>query len=258
STDDREALSQEFIKLLDVNNDIADRTAFGTRKILNEDSPTAGFQIQSGAQSGEQDTVTTGNSKLTALFGKVAVDENVSTANLNALANTTLSNYGTAGKIIAAYIATGNASTVDVAISHIFGVDGAANFPATMMASDLGSNPTSIAMNISALTDILQNEAANTPTFVSTFLSAGTGGSMSTLINIDISAIETTSIISGDDLHVLHAFATDTLLDAMTALVTQVDKQRAKLGAEQNGLASTIRSNAAGIVNVSDSRSRIT
>ncbi|OPX54089.1 flagellin, partial [Oceanospirillum multiglobuliferum] len=42
------------------------------------------------------------------------------------------------------------------------------------------------------------------------------------------------------------------------ALVTQVDKQRAKLGAEQNGLASTIRSNAAGIVNVSDSRSRIT
>ncbi|OPX53745.1 hypothetical protein BTE48_17875, partial [Oceanospirillum multiglobuliferum] len=42
STDDREALSQEFIKLLDVNNDIADRTAFGTRKILNEDSPTAG------------------------------------------------------------------------------------------------------------------------------------------------------------------------------------------------------------------------
>ncbi|MAC46827.1 MAG: hypothetical protein CMI12_08235 [Oceanospirillum sp.] len=46
-------------------------------------------------------------------------------------------------------------------------------------------------------------------------------------------------------------------MDMMSGLVTQVDKQRAKLGAEQNGLSSTVRSNTASIVNVSDSRARI-
>jgi len=58
-------------------------------------------------------------------------------------------------------------------------------------------------------------------------------------------------------LHTIHGFATDTLLDSLSSLVTQVDKQRAKLGAEQNGMTSVIRSNTTAVVNVSDSRSRI-
>ncbi len=58
-------------------------------------------------------------------------------------------------------------------------------------------------------------------------------------------------------LNTVNGFLTDTMLDMMSDLVTEVDKQRAKLGAEQNGLTSTIRSNTTAIVNVSDSRSRI-
>ncbi|OPX54824.1 flagellin [Oceanospirillum multiglobuliferum] len=260
STDDREALSQEFIKLLDVNNDIADRTAFGTRKILNEDSPTAGFQIQSGAQSGEQDTVTTGNSKLTALFGRVATDETTSANTLSAMDSTNVNTFGTIGKLVAAYVATGNAATFSAAFTAVIG-ETQANIGTNhsgMMASDLGNNPTSIVMNVSALTATLQNEALNSVDFISNYEAAGGGGISLFDATLIASTIGDLSALSGDELNALHAFATDALLDAMTALVTQVDKQRAKLGAEQNGLASTIRSNAAGIVNVSDSRSRIT
>jgi len=258
STDDREALSQEFAKLLNVNNDIADRTAFGTRNILNESSPVAGFQIQSGAQSGEQDTVTTGNAKLTALFGKVAGDEGISTASLTGMGESNLQSFGTIGKLVLAYIATGNAPSVDKAISEMFGVDGAASFPAGMKASDLGADPTSIVLNVDALTLALQNEANTTAGFATGFLSAASGGTFSLLVSgLDLAVITGAGAATGTQLNALHAFATDTLLDAMTSLVTQVDKQRAKLGAEQNGLASTVRNNTTAVVNVSDARARI-
>jgi flagellin len=251
SAEDRDALGQEFEKLLSVNDDIAERTAFGTMKILNYDSNISGFQIQSGAQSGEQDTVTTGNAKLTDLFINNMVDNNVTQSYQN-FAGSTLSEFGIMGEITAAYIATGNASAVSLAAIDLFGA--AISTGATGPASNLLADSATIQIVESALTQILTIESA-----VNKF-----AGNVSTLESITlIGANVTDAFVTGSNVsdaqhNDLLNFATDVLLDTMSALVTQVDTMRAKLGAEQNGLSSTIRSNTTAIVNVSDSRSRIT
>ncbi|WP_028304767.1 flagellin [Oceanospirillum maris] len=242
SSDDRNALGQEFTKLLDVNNDIAGRTSYGTQKLLNSDSPEAGFQIQTGAYSGEQDTITTGNAELSAMFGKVLSDEGI-TGDLSDM-SAGLSDYGTLGEMVGAYMAVNGESDIAAAADALLGVR-----TGDIAASSLGERGAA-ELNVVELTKVLTQEASGSGGFavlstVSAALGfmglAGTGS----------------DVLTGDELHTIHGFATDTLLDSMTSLITQVDKQRAKLGAEQNGLTSVIRSNTTAVVNVSDSRSRI-
>jgi flagellin len=255
SSDDRSALAQEFTKLLSTNNDIADRTAYGTTKILNGDSPEAGFQIQSGAQAGEQDTVTTGNAKLTALFGKIAADEGI-TADMSSM-SAGLQNYGTLGKMVAAYAALTGTSNITSAANDLFGVrTGDAG------ADDIGTNKgAAIEVNVDNLTKILSQETKSGSTLANVSnIAVGLGNGMLAAMGLtNAAAIADASDGGFTDAQVntIHGFATDTLLDAMSGLVTQVDTQRAKLGAEQNGLTSMVRSNTAAVVNVSDSRSRI-
>ena len=245
STDDRSALGQEFTKLLNVNNDIADRTAYGTLKILNGDSPESGFQIQSGAQAGEQDTVTTGNAKLSALFGKIADDEGI-TGNLSAISTTTATSYGTLGKLVIAYAAVTGESDMAAAADAIFGTR-----TGSVAANDLGTNDGGTAkVNIDNLTKILSDQA------VAADGTSDTAAAFGALVGMSgVAAISTG--FSDAQVNSINSFATDTMLNAMSGLITQVDKQRAKLGAEQNGLASTVRNNTTAVVNVSDSRSRI-
>ena len=251
--DDRSALADEFKKLMSTNNEIADRTAYGTIKILNGDSPVSGFQIQSGAQAGEQDTVTTGNAELTALFGKMLKDEGVlSTAELSAIGASNAADYGTLGKLAVAYAALGSTGDVLSAAGALLGAG--ANISGA--AIDIGTNRVagSVAtLDVDKLTDILKNEQ----TRVSQGFSVTTtlSGTATAMLGLSGAAV---SNFSDEEIGKIHNFATDTLLDAMSGLVTQVDKQRSKLGAEQNGLNSTIRSNATAVVNVSDSRARIT
>lgn len=244
SADDRDALGQEFEKLLNVNNNIADRTAFGTTKILNAEAPSTGFQIQSGDKSGEQDTVTTGNAKLGALFGKVSDDENVNGA-LSDMSVDGLSTFGTLGKLVAAYMIATDESDIAVAAD---GLIGARTGNSNILANTLEEFD-SVVINASELTRILTDEAIG-----SAAAASGVYSALESMLTI------TGAVSTGWDdtqLNEVHAYATDVLLDAMTDLVTQVDKQRAKLGAEQNGLSSTIRSNTTAVVNVSDARSRI-
>ncbi len=63
---------------------------------------------------------------------------------------------------------------------------------------------------------------------------------------------------TGNEIKSLHGFATDTLLDSMTSLLTQIGRQRAKLGAEQNGITALIRSNNTAAMNVAASKAQIT
>ncbi len=248
SADDRDALGQEFEKLLNVNNGIADRTSFGTQKLLNSESPESGFQIQTGAYAGEQDTITTGNAELTALFGKVAVDESAAGA-LSLIDDATASNLGamgTVGKLIAGYMMANDVSAVSLAAGALF-------TPQEGNVSELAGVAATAEINISAFTTILTQEADG--------LSTGNASQIGAIL-ISANITELANISgefgwSGEELETIHGFATDTLLNSMTDLITQVDKQRAKLGAEQNGMSSVIRNNTTAVVNVSDSRSRI-
>ena len=256
STDDRESLSQEFEKLLNVNNDIADRTAFGTMKILNYNSPDAGFQIQSGAQSGEQDTVTTGNAMLTSLFGKMLNDESNITfgQELSAMNTSNISSYGTLGKLVALDMMINNNSLVSASNDRVLG----GSAVGAGLISVLHDN-SAVQMDTAALTNILkfqETATAGSTAGADMAIAAGLGAALSFFTGFE-SANVLSSGLDDAQLNQVHGFATDTMMDMMSGLVTQVDKLRAKLGAEQNGLASTIRSNTTAIVNVSDSRSRI-
>jgi len=254
SSDDRSALGQEFEKLLNTNNQIADRTAYGTIKVLNGDSPTGGFQIQSGAQAGQQNTITTGNAELSALFGKIASDESsLPTASGGVHSSATMGNIsiyaaagqgGTLGKLVAAYTAVTSAANFAEAANDLFGTARGG------LPSDFGGDDGTGQVNIANLTKLLNQDAHQS---VGTAAKAAIIGANTGMAALSGSATGWTDA----DLDKIHAFATDSLLDAMSGLVTQVDKQRSKLGAEQNGLSSMVRNNSTAVVNVSDSRARI-
>ncbi len=254
SSDDRAALGQEFEKLLNVNNGIADRTAFGSIKLLNGDSPTAGFQIQSGAQSGEQDTITTGNAKLESLFGKFA--DELAIGSLQISGGGTLSagvgagSAGAFGQIVGAYMVNNDVSNVSDALDALI----SNRSTASGLMSDMGGTlAASITINVSNLATALTGTIPNsTGTASSDFADA-----MSAMGIAAANYGTLSGVWEDSQLNLAYGAITDGLLDTMTGLVTQIDNQRAKLGAEQNGLSSTIRSNSAAVVNVSDSRARI-
>jgi flagellin len=247
--DDRDALGEEFQKLLNVNDSIADRTAYGSIQLLNYDSNSAGYQVQTGAQSGQQDTVTTGNAKLTSMFGQVANEESITGVTISLISAQALSALGTLGEVTAAYMVLNNISDTGTAFDQIFGTD------ISTQSGNLSELVTNSFVQIaeSAFTTLLTTE--NTKNAITTQSLVMSGATASAFVSFTAGAVD--SGYTDDQLNAIHNFATDTLLDTMSSMVTQVDRNRAKLGAEQNGLSSTIRSNAASIVNVSDARARI-
>lgn len=256
STDDRSALGEEFAKLANVNNDIADRTAYGTLKILNYDANSAGFQVQSGAFATEQDTVTTGNAKLASLFGQIAKNEIEAGTiaggiDISLISARALSALGTIGELTAAYMIQEGQSDTGVALDAIFGADFAAQVG---KLSTMAEN-SAFSVDVDELTKILTTTlTADHATADMSGVLVGTGSFVGVA---GADAIDSDGGYSDAQLNTLHGFMTDTLLDAMSGLVTAVDKQRAKLGAEQNGLTSMVRNNTTAVVNVSDSRARI-
>lgn len=244
SGDDRSALAQEFTKLLNVNNDIAERTSFGSIKLLNDDSPESGFQIQSGAFSGEQSIVTTGNAKLTSLFGKiVSEDDHPFPGDTLSDISDHFDHVGTLGELVAIYMVTNNVDATNAA-DALFGSDRSGR------NIDFGKTSVVAQLHVSALATILESEPS-TSDVITVTADRTTAHTMLSL------ADPNTSAYSDEDINKANAYATDLLLEIMSGTITQVDKQRAKLGAEQNGLTSTISSNITATVNVSDSRARI-
>jgi len=258
SSDDRDALGQEFEKLLNVNNDISQRTAFGTMKILNYDSNSAGFQIQSGDKAGEQDTVTTGNAMLTSLFGDVINDEGVA-GNLTAMSAFEASDIdqtGTLGKLVVANMLATDEGAASIAFADLFG-----GTAPTGALSELMNN-SAAQLDVATLTNLLKADISANPgdsavANADVELLAGMSAAGQAVLGVVSANVDSDTGFTDAQLNTVNGFLTDTLLDTMSDLVTQVDKQRAKLGAEQNGLMSTIRSNTTAVVNVSDSRSRI-
>ncbi len=268
SDNDRAALGEEFSKLMNVNNDIADRTAFGTTSVLNYSANSEGFQIQSGAQAGEQDVVTTGNAMLTSLFGDILTSENA-TGNLSAFSATSLSNAGTFGKLVVANMVANNESRISVATADLFqnvsSISGAAFSAATI--STLANN-SKLQLDVDKLTALLTFNADAEDVISGGPTGGGNSGNADLImaissfgqaaLGITSAQVNSNTGFSDAQLNSINAFLTDTMMDLMSGLVTEVDRQRAKLGAEQNGLMSTIRSNTTAVVNVSDARSRIT
>lgn len=254
SQDDREALSSEFQKLLESNNSIADRTAFGTKKLLDGSAPESGFSIQSGAFDGERDTIKTGNATFKGALQEMLFDDSTvtSTQGLSAMSLSTATAFGVLGKVAVAYYAlSSGAGNFTNAVASLFGTNEGS-------LTNLDQN-TSFDLNEELFAGILSKERAANGTadsnvadtlILSTDLAAFMSGSAGTVMN-------STYGFSDDQLQDLRDYSQEVLLDFMSDMIGQVDSQRATLGAQQNGLMSTIRSNNAAIVNVSDAKSRI-
>lgn len=259
SSDDRKALKEEFEKLINVNEAIAERTAFGDKKLLNGDAPEAGFSITTGNSSGQRDTITTGNATLAGLLEGVVEDEGIASLALMDMTLANLQSFGALGDLVAAYLATSDAvatvATVSQAVLDIFGTA----VTTAVKISDMGTS-TLVTVDFSKIADTLSNER--------TALGTNAHSVMTVLMNMtDLAAafsaagvstaVDTVAGFSSDQQRVLRDFATDRLMDAMSDIVGRIGAMRSTLGAEQNGMSSVIRSNQAAIVNVSDARSRI-
>lgn len=255
SSDDRTALGEEFEKLLNVNNDIADRTAYGTIKLLNYDANSAGFQVQSGAFAGEQDSVTTGNAKLGSMFGKILQDEGISMSDVSLFVASDIAGTGTLGKLVVAEMVLNTVSDASIALTNVLG-----GVP-TGQVSDFATN-SAVQLQVSALNAMLTEEVsagvAGTGAGADLTILIGMETEGQAVLSLTTATVDSVTGFSDEQRNDLHGYATDTLLGLMSDMVTQVDKQRAKLGAEQNGLSSVVRANTAAVVNVSDSRARIT
>jgi flagellin len=256
---DRNALGEEFKKLMNVNESISERTAFGDQKLLDGSAPDGGFSIQTGAYAGERDTITTGNSTLKGLIGSVVNDDatiTASTADFTTASASNLSLYGAAGDLVEAYLAVTTVNATQ-AIVDIFGTDGSNVGTLSKLADN-----SLVSLDFDKISEILSNKLTDNQSGVASLVLAASAALTNDLVAAFSAAgvstlLDSTTGFSEDQLTVMRDFATDQLMDAMSDIVGQVGSMRATLGSEQNGMSSVIRNNQAAIVNVSDARSRV-
>lgn len=261
SESDRAALKEEFTKLMNVNEAIASRTAFGDTKLLDGSAPSSGFTLQTGAYAGQRDTVTTGNATLKGLLQGVSEDDDTITASTALMCNMTNDNvslYGVVGDLVAAYAAMDSTVNVSTVVESLFGLSAAASISLNELSSSL------VTVDIEELSklvghDELKNGAGTYATVASLQLAA-TGFGNEILSAFQVASLTTVNSVTGFNeaqLQIIRDFTTDKLMNAMSDIVGRVDSVRSTLGAEQNGLSSVVRANQVAIVNVSDARSRI-
>lgn len=248
---DRDALGEEFKKLLNVNESIADRTAFGDQKLLDGSAPDGGFSIQTGAYAGERDTITTGNATMKGLLQGAVNDDtdtSASLAYLSLVSTATTDSMGVVGDIIEAYVAV-TTLAASQAGEDLFGSAGTiANMADnSLITIDFDKIANILSNKLSAQSGIDSDIGSH---FGDDITKAFSAASVTTAVN-------TITGFTADQLTVMRDFATDQLMDAMSDIVGRVGSMRATLGAEQNGMSSVIRNNQAAIVNVSDARSRV-
>ncbi|MBB1485962.1 flagellin N-terminal helical domain-containing protein [Oceanospirillum sediminis] len=241
---DRVALGDEFKTLLETNNLIANNTLFGSINILNYESNEEGFLIKSRPEPGGPQTVTTGNAILTSLFGKALNSDNI-TGQMLSLVSINLGATGDLGKMVAAYMLINNQSDAGVA------ADALLTGTRTGAISTLATN-SAVQLDIDEMNTLLVNELS-----AQTGQSAVVTGAAGAFTGFADTDVHSTIGFSDQQLNQIYGFSTDTLLDTLSGLSTEVTNQRSRLGAEQNGLLSTIRSNTNSIVNIKDARSRV-
>lgn len=258
STEDRNALAEEFSKLLSVNDNIADRAAFGETKLLDGSGPSGGFRIHTGSLSGEVDTITTGNGTLQGLLGEATAGVDGKSVNgvtsattlvLSAITTANVSEYGAVGKLAEALSALTTLSLLSAA-SAMFGTAVEGNVTLSNFATN-----SDISFDMDKIADILGGtipEGQTVVVFTADAVSALSAAGLTTVI-----AAATLGGLSADQRGVLRQVATDSIMDALSDVVGAVGSMRATLGAEQNGMSSVIRANQASMVNVSDAKARI-
>lgn len=244
SSEGRSALGEEFKELLNTNNLIANNTFYGSIGLLNYEPGEAGFQIQARPEPNAPQTVTTGNAVLTSLFGKSLNNEGITGQTLSTL-SANLGNAGDLGELVAAYMLATNESNAATAADALLTGTRTGNI------SELVNN-SAVELNITELNKVLVNEAS--AQVGQSAIITGVAAAFTAFADTDVNS---DTGFSDAQLNKIHAFSTDTLLEVMTGLSESVSRQRAKLGADQNGLMSIIRANSSEIVNVKDARSRI-
>lgn len=243
SSEGRNALAEEFKELLETNNLIANNTLYGDINILNYNSSSSGFKVQSRPEPAPSVTVTTGNAILTSLFGNALNQGGITGQTLSTI-SANLDNTGDLGKIIGAYMLVNGESDAGVAADALLTGTREGNI------SELINN-SALQINIDEFKKVLATE--NSAQAGQSNLITGAAAVFTAFADTDVSPTG----FSDEQLNTIYEFTTNALLETMTGVISAVSRQRSRLGADMSGLESTIRVNSTEATNIKDARSRI-
>ncbi|GIU09869.1 MULTISPECIES: flagellin [unclassified Shewanella] len=250
SSDDRAAMQKEITSLNAELTRISDTTSFGGQKLLDGSYGTQSFQVGSNAN----ETISLSLSDISAdqlgSKGKTVTGE-LSAANITALADDSDTDGTTKGKITFAHTppGAGAPTNIEVTVEQGMTADELATALNTSLA-DTGVTATvdtgkivfgGVAENGSTLTMAAEDDAAGAVTPSTAFALGADDSQVSSVNDIDLNTVE----------------GSQSAIGVIDAAISQIDSQRADLGAVQNRMNFTINNLSNIQSNVSDARSRI-
>ncbi|GIU09865.1 MULTISPECIES: flagellin [unclassified Shewanella] len=250
SADDRAAMQKEMTSLQAELTRISDTTSFGGQKLLDGSYGTQDFQVGSNANETISLTLSDISADQIGSKGKTVTGE-LSAANITALADDSDTDGTTKGKITFAHTPPGAAAptNIEVIVEQGMTADELATALNTSLA-DTGVTATvdtgkivfgGVAENGSALTMTAVDDAAGVVTPSTAFALGADDSQVTAVADIDINTVE----------------GSQSAISVIDAAITQIDSQRADLGAVQNRMSFTINNLSNIQSNVTDARSRI-
>lgn len=235
---DRASIQKEVTQLKDELTRISDTTTFGGRKLLDGSFGTQAFQV--GANANETIDVSVGKMDTTSLTGSIAAKVSsgatlTSTTDINATpvvvanAGDIEIQVGSGAKVTVSVIAGDTATTLAQRINDkgIAGLTAGVNAGGLELTSSVAGTATGAASTIT-VTDATGNTAGTTAAVFSATTAAGA----------DTSTAASTGFVSGID--VSTASGAQDAIQVIDGAISQIDSQRADLGAVQNRFDNTI------------------
>ncbi len=248
SSDDRDALQKEVTALKDELTRISDTTSFGGQQLLDGSFGSKDFQVGSNA-----------NETISMTLGSIAADD-LGKVDAQAVSGATYNaaNIGIAAETVTFSVTNADGvSAVDVDLTVGMGAEDVAD------AINAGAGQLGITVTYDSALGTLSFAAENGTTGLTTAstIAADAGVFDTTAAELGAAYTDDTSAlgtaINSIDISGVDGTGAQAALESIDAALTQIDEQRADLGALQNRFSHTV-SNLANIQeNVSASRSRI-
>ena len=235
NTNDRASIQKEVTQLKDELTRISDTTTFGGRKLLDGSFGTQAFQV--GANANETIDVSVGKMDTTSLSGSIAAKVSSGATATGSAAPDAITSanagdidiqIGTGSKVTLSIITGDTATTISQRINDkaIEGLSATVTGGAIVLKSSVSGSSSGTPADIT-----LSDSAGNTNgTLAALKLASATGA--------DTSTAASSGFVSGID--VSTASSAQDAIQVIDGAISQIDSQRAQLGAVQNRFDNTI------------------
>ncbi|SHI10574.1 flagellin [Ferrimonas marina] len=249
SEQDRASIQKEMTALQSELDRIADTTSFGGNNLLDGSYGTQSFQV--GANANETISVSLGDVSAASLTGGLGIDGGAwDAADITGITEDETVTIDIDGKESSFTINVGD--TVEDVAAKMNEAVGGKGITALVAEEDDQYGVTSSAGDLIFLVDDSLANAAITVTSVN---DTGAGDLDGETITTDPAAVADTISVADLDLSTLNGSTVATMV--IDQAITEIDEQRADLGAVQNRFSHTINNLSNIQINVSDANSRI-